>query len=139
MHASGEHIVFTTGSFSISKVVSCEVPCCAKCLKRKRIISILVFAVPVVPWLLFLILSQTKLFAGLISSNMNYLLIALSVPVGISVILFWYKAIFVTRAVRLYMHGPDIAGVVINNKHFAEHAATLNSLELRKVSFMKGL
>jgi len=138
MNASGDHVVFTTGSFAISKVVSCLVPCCATCLKRKQIISILIFAVPVVPWLLFLILSQTKLFAGLMSSNMNYLLIALSVPLGISVILFWYKTLFLTKAVRLYLQGSNIAGVVINNKPYAEDAATLNSIQLQRVSFMKG-
>ena len=104
-----------------------------------RSISLLIFAVPTIPWLLFLVLSQIKSLSGILSGNLSLLLLVLAVPLFVSVILFWYKAIFLTKAVRLYMRGLEVAGVVFNNRHYAEQAAALNSRELTKVSFLKGL
>jgi hypothetical protein len=54
----------------------------------------------------------------------------------VGIALFWCRVIFV-RAVRLYMRGPAIAGIVFQYQSYADEVARLNGLVAKKTSFLR--
>jgi hypothetical protein len=136
VEATGDNVIFTTGGLSVSKVFSCAVPCCKACTGKAKKFTITALSVMLGPWLLILPLSFSKGFNELFNPYALECVMVACFLMMAGIALFWGRVIF-TRAVRLYMQGNHITGIVMRHTEFAKETAELNGLELKKVSGFK--
>jgi hypothetical protein len=136
IEATGDHVVATTGGLTLSKIRSCMVPCCKSCHKRSRNYTLLALAALLLPWCILVPLTFIEATSRMLQAHILVVMAVLFLCMGLGIILFWCRIFFV-RAIRLYMPGGKVAGLVFRHQSFAEDTAKLNARSIRKVSGFK--
>ncbi len=130
VRAYGENLRVLAGPVAVFDVTSAAVPCCDKCQRQLRRLTIFALISFFLPWIPVTVMALVSWFPPGVGPMEFLIAASLGMAVGLGLLGFryWY-----VRGVRIQALEGQQARFAIRRENFAQGAATLNGTSVRRI------